>query len=78
MHSGHMPLAVVPEGARVTVIELAGGPEMRRRMADLGIIPGGVLRIVRSGCRGPVVVMVGGSRLALGHEVARRILVVRT
>lgn len=75
MHAGQMPLGIVPEGGLATVIALIGGCEMRRRMADLGIVPGREVRIVRSGDLGPVVVMVGETRLALGQEVSRKIFV---
>ncbi|MGC9449411.1 FeoA family protein [Cereibacter johrii] len=75
MHSGQMPLAMVPEGRRVMVIALLGGTGMRRRMADLGIIPGHELQVVRGGEWGPLIVLVGETRLALGQEVSRKIFV---
>ncbi|AXQ95774.1 ferrous iron transport protein A [Cereibacter azotoformans] len=77
MQAGQMPLAMVPEGRRVTVKALIGGCEVRRRMADLGIIPGCELGVVRCGQCGPVVVTVGDTRLAVGQEVSRKIFVMQ-
>ncbi len=48
---------------------------MRRRMADLGILPGHELQVVRGGEWGPLIVLVGETRLALGQEVSRKIFV---
>ncbi|EEW23909.1 FeoA family protein [Rhodobacter ferrooxidans] len=69
------PLALSPTGASVAVAALIGGREMQRRMTELGIVVGRELRVIRGGSAGPLVVAVGETRLALGQELSRKILV---
>ena len=70
-----LPLALTPTGAKVAVAALIGGREMQRRMTELGIVVGHELRVIRGGDCGPLVVAVGETRLALGQELSRKILV---
>ena len=75
MGTQHLPLALSPEGERVAVTAVIGGREMQRRMTELGILVGREVRVIRSGGCGPLVIAVGESRLALGQDVSRKILV---
>ena len=69
-------LTNVDAGESVLVVELMGGHGMHNRLEQLGIRKGTVLTIVRApGVRGPVVVSVGGSQVAVGFGIASRILV---
>lgn len=48
----------------------------RKRLEDLGLTPGTLVRVVKSApFNGPVELQVRGSRLALGRGMAERILV---
>lgn len=48
----------------------------RRRLEDMGLTPGTVVTVVKSApFRGPLEVLVRGSRLALGRGMTRRIFV---
>lgn len=59
---------------RVQVIGITGGRGVRQRLAQLGIYPGSIITVCnRGGWRGPLLVEVGGSRIALGRGMARRI-----
>ena len=49
--------------------------EMVRRIMDLGLTRGCTFLVVHGGGRGPVLVEVRGTRIALGHHLAARILV---
>ena len=49
--------------------------EMVRRIMDLGLTRGCTFLLVHGGGRGPVLVEVRGTRIALGHQLAVRILV---
>jgi Fe2+ transport system protein FeoA len=51
------------------------GRGLMRRLLDLGITKGCTFTVVQSGGRGPVLIEVRGTRIALGHGMARRILV---
>ncbi|RLF16360.1 MAG: ferrous iron transport protein A [Thermoprotei archaeon] len=78
----YAPLAMAPEGSYVVVEEIRAGPGLARRLAELGIMKGVVLRVVKSG-PGPVIVerpLEGGSspspwRLVLGLGMAMKVLV---
>lgn len=69
-------LTALRAGARARVKELAGGESFRGRAMSMGLIPGCEVQVVRGGGFGPVVVAVGGARLAVGHGMARRVMVV--
>lgn len=70
-----LPLSMASQGA-VTVIESVGtGRGMRRRLADMGLIPGVKLRVVQNHMPGPVCVEARGTKFCLGHGLAHKILV---
>jgi len=70
-----MPLSMVSEGETVEIASVRTGWGLQRRLADMGLTPGVSVRVVNSQGRGPVVLSVRGSRLALGHGVAHKIMV---
>ncbi len=72
-----MPLAMASPGEVVRIADVRGGRGLTRRLADMGLLPGTVIRVINSQMRGPVVVEVKGTRLALGHGMAHKILVTR-
>ena len=71
-----LSLGAAESGRRLRVAGLAGGPALRTRLAALGLLPGTVVTILRRQGRGPLVLEVRGSRVALGRAVARHIQVV--
>ena len=71
------PLTAAPEGVSVCVVRVAGGCCMAQRLAEMGIVPGANLQVVRSD-GGAVVVHRGGCcRMAMGREMAGRVFVRR-
>ncbi|MFW9848932.1 MAG: ferrous iron transport protein A [Candidatus Thorarchaeota archaeon] len=46
-----------------------------RRLLDLGITTGCVFEVIQGGMNGPVLVQVRGTRVALGHGLASKLLV---
>lgn len=46
-----------------------------RRLADLGLTPGATIRIVKSMGRGPILLEVNGSRIALGRGISMKLFV---
>lgn len=66
---------MVLPGELVQVVAVRAGWGLRKRLADLGLTPGVLVRVVTSQGPGPVVLDLRGSRLALGHGMAHRILV---
>jgi ferrous iron transport protein A len=70
-----MPLAMVSPGKLVTVAGVRAGWGLQRRLADMGLTPGVQIRVLNSQMPGPVLIDLRGSRVALGHGVAQKILV---
>jgi ferrous iron transport protein A len=68
-------LARAAAGETVTIVAVKMGWGMQRRLADLGMTPGTEIKMISSGGRGPVVLEIRGSRLALGQGVADKIIV---
>ena len=59
------------------IVEIAGGHHMLARLARMGIHKGIKLSMVSTPIirRGPVVVSVSGSQVAIGHGMAMKIMV---
>ena len=70
-----MPLSMASSGEVVTVLAVRAGWGLQRRLADMGLTPGVKVRVISGGRPGQVVLDVRGSRLALGHGVAGKIMV---
>ena len=51
------------------------GRGVTTRLLGLGLTKGCTFRVIQSSSSGPVLVEVRGTRIALGHELARRIIV---
>ena len=62
-------------GEIVTVSAVRAGWGLQRRLADLGLTPGVNIKVISCGRPGQVVIEVRGSRLALGHGIASKIMV---
>ena len=70
-----MPLSMASTGEEVKIATVTAGWGLQRRLADMGLTPGAPVRVINSHGRGPVVLEVRGSRLALGHGIAHKIMV---
>ncbi len=65
-------------GAKQTAVvkEIAGGYKVIRRLESMGIRPGKSITMISSHFwRGPVTVMVGKAKVAIGHGIAQKIIV---
>ena len=70
-----MPLNLAGSVQDVELVQVCGGKEFVNRMMEMGLVPGSRLQVESGNMRGPVVVVVKGVRLALGHGMAHRVLV---
>ena len=69
-----MPLAMLPEGGEAVIISVVAGRGLARRLYEMGFVRGERIKMLRAG-PGPVLVLVKGSRVALGWGVAMKIIV---
>lgn len=61
------------------VVEFTAGPRLVRRLEEMGIRVGKkVTKISGMPLRGPVVIQVGGTRIAIGHGMAMKVMAEKT
>lgn len=70
-----LPLTQASPGERLRVESFAGGAGMAGRLSSMGLALGIPLEVMGNQGLGPILVAVRGTRLALGREMARRIMV---
>jgi ferrous iron transport protein A len=64
------------ENRKAKVVDIQGGPGIRQRLSQMGIHPGDMITMLRYGAmRGPILIEVHGSQVALGRGIASRIFV---
>ncbi len=73
-----MPLSMVSPGEQVQVVTIRAGWGLQRRLAEMGLTTGVQVRVINNQRPGAVVLDVRGSRLALGHGVAHKIMVTQS
>lgn len=69
-----MPLSMVKQGEVNTIKKVSGKEDTRRFLENLGFIVGGVVTVV-SQIGGNLIVVVKGSRVAIGKDMANKIYV---
>ena len=69
-----MPLVMLPEGREAVITSVVAGRGLTRRLYEMGFVRGERVKMLRAG-PGPVLVVVKGSRVALGWGVAMKIIV---
>jgi len=70
-------LSAIREGESVRVQGIEGGQSFLSRLASLGFTPGVLLRVVQNFGRGPLIVNLRDTRVALGRGEASKIVVER-
>ena len=70
-----MPLAMANPGERVQLTRINAGRRLQAHLASLGLLPGTVFTVTSGNSRGPVIVTVRESRIALGRGMAHKIMV---
>jgi ferrous iron transport protein A len=69
----NLALSAVRSGAQVRVHRIRGGHHFLSRLACLGFTPGARLRVVQNFGRGPIIVSLRDTRVALGRGEAAKI-----
>jgi len=68
-------LAEIKTGEKVTLQNIKVGSELTSRMTSLGLTPGASVEVLQNYGRGPLIVNVRGTHVALGRGEARRLIV---
>ena len=69
------PLSTLMEGERARVVRIDGGESVRKKLADMGILPGKVIGVTHGRGHGPRVVIVDQTKVMLGRGMLFKILV---
>ncbi|MBD5549219.1 MAG: ferrous iron transport protein A [Lachnospiraceae bacterium] len=69
-----MPLSMVKEGEPNVIHKVGGKEETRRFLENLGFVTGGVVTVI-SQVGGSLIVNVKDARVAIGRDMANKILV---
>ncbi len=75
MEPGVHPLALNGRGAPARICQLHGSEEQRRFLGTLGFAPGCEVRVMNE-LAGDLIVEVKGTRVALGRQLAHKVMVV--
>ena len=70
-----LSLAELKTGEHATLYEIQGGRGIVFRLGPLGFTPGVEIEMTQNYGRGPLIVTVRGTRVAMGREEARRTMV---
>jgi ferrous iron transport protein A len=69
------PLSDIKTGDQVTLQNIKVGLELTSRMTSLGLTPGANIEVLQNYGRGPLIVNVRGTHVALGRGEAKRLWV---
>ena len=69
-----MPLSMIGEGETVTITRVGGNEETRRFLENLGFVVGAIVTVI-SKTGGNVIVNIKESRVAIGKDMATKIMV---
>lgn len=70
-----IPLSFAVAGEEVVIERLAGGRQVQQRLADMGLMPGTAVEVIKASGPGPIIVALRGSRIALGYGLSNKVLV---
>lgn len=68
-------LSDIKTGRAARIIFIDGGMGAQHRLVELGLLPGEKITMLHNSGAGPVTVTVKGSKLSLGHGLAKKIIV---
>lgn len=68
-----MPLNQLQIGQRAILKDISWGVKLKRKLYDMGMTPGTQVSVVSSSGKGPLIIDVRGSRLALGRGIVQKI-----
>ncbi len=70
------PLSFFRSGAAIKVTAVDGGKNARKKLFDLGILPGVRLEVIQGSPGFPFIMRVGESRIMLGWGMVQKILAI--
>ncbi len=74
LQNNNLPLTMTRPGQRVRLVSIQAEGRLHRRLTELGLAPGVELKVMQAN-GGPLLLAVQDTRLALGRDTARQIIV---
>ena len=68
-------LTNIKSGKSVVLVAIDGGGQTEMRLVEMGFLPGVIISVINNSGIGPLTINIKGSKLALGHALAKKILV---
>jgi ferrous iron transport protein A len=68
-------LASIDQRKLVKCVLIDAGCSLKYKLIAMGLIPGTEIEVIKNSKKGPIIVMIKQSRIALGREVAKKIKV---
>lgn len=75
MDGSVLPLGFLQVSRDAVVRELDGGRNLCQRLAEMGIVRGTRVRVIKNDMGGPLIISIGEGRLAIGRGMALKIMV---
>ena len=70
-----MGLTELKDGDKVVITGIEGGRHARKKLMDLGLIPGVPVTVIRRAGRNPMVLSVMGRQIVIGRGMAEKVRV---
>lgn len=70
-------LSSLISGSKATICSLGDDKTLTKRLLDFGLQVDYHIEVLQGGGNGPVYISIGDTRLAIGHNVAKKILVIK-
>ncbi len=70
-----LPLSLLSPNQRAKVVSISGGRGLVKRLNDMGFSLGAEVMVLNRAMAGPLMVMVKGTRVAIGRGLATKIMV---
>lgn len=69
------PLAMSKQGETVKIMEVKSGITLKKRLGELGLYEGTMVKVLRNRAKGPLMIKVLDSQLVLGRGACLKIMV---
>jgi len=74
-NQSRIPLSQITSKSRVRLIGIDAGHNLSHRLSELGLTPGVEFEVLQAKGKGPILLAVRGSRIALGRGMANKLMI---
>ena len=70
-----LPLAKCDNNKKLILRKIEGGVGIKNRLYSMGLIPGEIIKIINTDKKGPLIIEIKDTKIAIGRGMAMKILV---